>query len=295
MRVKTISFPFSLALIVILSLSLVGPALSQGSTTVTIQLALVLDGSGSISSSDWSIIITGVANAIRNNLPHDGTVEITVIQFGYDEPEYARVEVPPTVISNDTVAENVASQVESIAQSGEMTPMAHSLYLAWQTVKGSPNFDPGLKQIINLATDGEPNVRNNNATSDLDGDGDKNEYDDVIAVVNNAVAEGLDELDMEGIGIDDDARDWFRDYVLYPQPGHIAPPYTPGWIRVVADANEFAQTIGEKFQVITTPYAVVGGVIVVRESKLLSSIPLLGLASAILLATVISAIYLKVK
>ncbi|KYH37279.1 MAG: hypothetical protein AYL29_007150 [Candidatus Bathyarchaeota archaeon B24] len=223
---------------------------------------MVLDGSGSISSDDWQTIVEGVADAIRNNLPHDGSVELTIVQFGYADPTYAKVEVGPIVIT-DANYEDVALQVESISQSGDMTPMAHGLYLGWKTIKESNNFTVAERQVINLATDGVPNVRNFNATDDLDGDGDVNEYDDVIAVVQNAVAEGLDELDMEGINIGSDAVNWFRDYVLYPQPGHVAPPFIPGWIMVVADAQEFADTVGEKFEVVIEgpPEKPVGGAV----------------------------------
>jgi hypothetical protein len=135
--------------------------------------------------------------------------------------------------------------------------MAQGLYLGWSNVESSVNFQTAVRHIINLATDGVPTTpRNFNATSDLDGDGHVNQYDDVIAVVNNAVSHGLSELDIEGIGIDNTARDWMKNWTVRPQPGHIAPPFVPGWIRVVANASEFADTVGQKFQTVlvdTTP------------------------------------------
>jgi Zn-dependent protease len=99
-----------------------------------------------------------------------------------------------------------------------------------------------------------PNVRNENATSDLDGDGHVDAYDDVIAVVNDAANQELDELDMEGISVSDANMQWFKDNVVRPQPGIFAPPFTKaGWVRQVADVEEFASTIGQKLQ------AVIGG------------------------------------
>jgi len=221
---------------------------------------MVLDGSGSIHPDEWVIILDGLANGITNNLPHDGTVELSVVQFGYDAP-YAHFEITPTVITSANYA-SVATDVQGITQSKGMTPMAHGLALGWATIKGSANFGTANKQIINLATDGVPNIRNDAATTDLDGDGDVDAYDDVIASVNTAETEGLDELDMEGIDITTSVRDWFRDYVVRPQPGNIAPPFVPGWIRVVADATEFAETVGEKFEAIAPPEEVVGGKII---------------------------------
>lgn len=169
-----------------------------------------------------------MANAIINDLPHDGTVEITVIQFASNIWGYASVVIAPTVISSNAVAESIADQINATAQGGGRTPMAHGLYLAWQMIKSSPNFSPEGRQVINLITDGVPNVRNYNATIDLDGDGDTDAHGDVIAVVNMAVAEGLDELDVEGISISENSLEWLRKHVLYSQPGHIAPPYIPG-------------------------------------------------------------------
>ena len=136
--------------------------------------------------------------------------------------------------------------------------MAHGLFLGWDEIKSSPNFPIATKQIINVATDGGANERNYDATTDLDGNGSVDAFDDVISVVDNAKIEGLDELDMEGIAITDTLRDWYKDWALVPQPGISAPPFSkPGWIRVVADASEFANTIGQKLEVIITEETIV--------------------------------------
>ena len=48
-------------------------------------LVLLLDGSGSISSSDWSLQLDGYAAALQDrvNLPLDGSVALSVIQWSY--------------------------------------------------------------------------------------------------------------------------------------------------------------------------------------------------------------------
>ena len=58
--------------------------LLQIKTSTPTQLAMILDGSGSISSSDFNIMKEGLARSIENAsiFPHDGNVELTVIQFG---------------------------------------------------------------------------------------------------------------------------------------------------------------------------------------------------------------------
>jgi hypothetical protein len=38
--------------------------------------------------------------------------------------------------------------------------------------------------------------------------------------------------------------------LVWPQPGNVAPPYTPGWVEAVADAAAFATALSNKFAVI---------------------------------------------
>jgi Zn-dependent protease len=242
--------------------------------SVKTQLCMVIDGSGSISSSNWTIIKQGIAKAINDTMPRDGSVELIIVQFGYSSSEgYAKTEIPPTVI-NSTNYSAVANQILEMTQSRGGTPMADGINHGWEKISGSPNFATATKQVINMATDGVPSRGNFQATSDLDGDEDIDALDDVIAAVNEAVNQGLDELDIEGINIDDEPRDWFKDWVVRPQPGILAPPFSKsGWVRVVADANEFANTMGQKLQIIIaleevvwTPSsegAVAGGVVTV--------------------------------
>jgi Zn-dependent protease len=246
----------SLAIVILsiqVSFSVSASKSPQSVNGVKTQLCMVVDGSSSISATAWDIIKYGIAKAINDTLPRDGSVELTIVQFGYSESyDHAKTEIPPTVIDTTNYG-NITNKVTKMLQGSWDTPMAHGLYLGWKEIHSSPNFAIATKQVINLATDGEPNVRNNNATSDLDGSGYINEWDDVIAVVNNAVSQGLDELDVEGIGIAELYPDWFKNWVVRPQPGIVAPPFSkPGWIRVVADATEFANTISEKLQLVIT-------------------------------------------
>lgn len=219
---------------------------------VRIQLCMVIDGSGSIVGTEWNLTVQAVAKGITDTIPHDGSVELTVVQFGYLQGVYARTEVHPTVIDVASYSA-VAQQVLSIPKMGGSTPTAFGVYLGWQELRDSSHFSVAERQVINLATDSKPseNVRNNNATGDLDGSGGVTAADDLIAVVNDAINQGLDELDMEGISLGAGAKDWFKNYVVRPQPGAVAPPFSKaGWIRFVADVPEFASTLGQKLQAI---------------------------------------------
>jgi uncharacterized repeat protein (TIGR02543 family) len=240
---------------------------AQAPTAVTTQLALAVDGSSSISSSEFAIFAEGLATAVRNasQMPHDGTVELTVVQYGgWFGPNRARVEVYPTVI---TVAnyESVASTIGGMSQMGGYTPLADGILMCWSQMNASSNFPIATKQAINVATNGEPNVALVAAPPPSwitllgpppgDGDGD------ATWVRNGAVSEGLDELDAEGIDATASGLNWMRDYLVYPQPGTFAPPFTPGWVLVCADFEEFAASIGEKFRVVTHQYTLTTSVV----------------------------------
>lgn len=244
-RQKTILV--SLFMIAFMSTFAFAPTCATASS-VRIQLCMVIDGSTTISNTEWNLTVQAVSKGVTETIPHDGSIELTVVQFGYSGGLFARTEVAPRII-DDASYLAVADQVLGIPKMGGSTPTAFGVYLGWQEMRNSPNFATTARQVINLATDNKPNIRNDNATIDLDGDNRTDGADDLIAVVNNAVGQGLDELDIEGINLIPQEKDWFRDWVVRPQPGAIAPPFSKtGWIRYVADVSEFADTLGRSFK-----------------------------------------------
>lgn len=252
----------------------------------TTQLAMVIDGSGSISSGDWAVIVNGVADAVLNNLPQDGTVELTVVQFAGSLPGevhgaftfIARTEVAPTVITGTNVAA-VANTIRNIVQGGGTTPLADGVWVGWLDITGSPNFGTFQRQVVNIATDiddrstvdrwSDTNLRNPAHTA----------LEDVTDARNAAVAAGLDELDSEAIG-PSPMLAYLRDSVVWPQPGTIAPPFTAGWVQWVLDAQAFAAAVAEKFQRIgptTTSQPPVGGIVSSASSFPLATVWLPGM------------------
>ncbi len=120
------------------------------------QLAMILDGSGSISSSDWNIMREGLARSIENSsvFPHDGNVELTVVQFART---YAKTEIAPVLVTKYNYA-TIGSTIRSISQFGSTTPIACGLRLAADQLRTIGNFDVDKRQIITLVTDGVANV-----------------------------------------------------------------------------------------------------------------------------------------
>lgn len=183
---------------------------------VKTQMAMILDGSGSIVSDNWGIIKEGLASAVENTtcVAHDGSVELTVVQFGYSSLQgYAKVEVPPTVIDSEATAAAVADAVRAIPYGGWSTPMAQGIKLAADTVATSTNFDPGVKQVLNLVTDGNPNVCHPDWLCPT-------YKENVVSARNYAITllgmdtDPQDELDAEAIGTAPDVS-WLRDEIVW--------------------------------------------------------------------------------
>jgi uncharacterized protein YegL len=247
-----------LLLVAILSLTTLHLG-SVGAQGPTIQLAMLLDGSTSIASADFSTMLNGLASAVENSacVPQDGSLELTVIQFSSS----AQVEVDPTVITAAN-ADAVAASIRAISQMGGLTYMDLAIDAAVSAVTGSANFPTASKQVFNLSTDGQPTDQGL-----------------AITAQQNAIAAGIDEIDAEGVGdvflpagavvtteggspaaLEQSPAEWMRDNLVYPQPGTIYgpgyetwPPTAPGWVRLVANFDEYATTICEKFEVVVEP------------------------------------------
>lgn len=227
------------------------------------QLGMALDGSGSIDYSDWQLMRTGLAEAIRNesNFPHDGSVELTVVQFGVDPYDRnSRVEIPPTIITQSNYA-TVANSIESLNQGDGWTPMAGGIYLTADTMRDSENFDPIHRQIINLVTDGEPTCWSaegeyqghdcGTSTSSVDVAKTSTENAVNYVISQLELTEDQDEFDSLAVGSGPDIP-WLNSSIVWPQPGYIAPPFKneSGWVSQVQSWNEFAARINEMFRII---------------------------------------------
>jgi uncharacterized repeat protein (TIGR01451 family) len=215
------------------SLDITATVTSPGSYEGFVELGLILDASGSISNSDWTIMKQGLADAILTNIPDDGSVELTVVQFGSTDNE--QVEVYPTIITVDN-KNDIANIILAMNKVGIMTNMESGFVLCADTMVASSNHEPSNRQVINLVTDGYPN------------------QGDAIAGRNYLIntlgmTEDQDEIDAEAVGSGADAV-YLQNNIVYPQPGNIAPPFIPGWVYLVSSYTEFTSAIGEKFTVI---------------------------------------------
>jgi len=223
------------------------------------QFCLIIDGSGSINQANpnnWNIMLTGISNAISDPtvFPHDGSVELTIIQFG-NNSYCANVEIPPTIITDSNYAQ-VAARVLNINYGNGWTPMGAGIYLASSVLENSTNFDTSNRQVINIVTDGIPNVVTD--PDELCGSGSSTttlgkqcaeEARDYL-IQNLGMTADQDEIDAEAVGSGTDVT-WLRNNIVWPG-SYDWPPDGPGWVRYVDDYTEFAESIAEKFVIIFT-------------------------------------------
>jgi hypothetical protein len=127
--------------------------------------------------------------------------------------------------------------------SSSRTPLGHGIQAAAAQITGG-NAISGARQTLNISTDGGPNV-------DLAGNIVPETSGRAAAVTarNAAITAGIDEISAEGIGdISTSDREWLRDSIVYPQPGKIAPPWTPGWVYPVGTDSQFKTAISHKIE-----------------------------------------------
>ena len=117
----------------------------------TLALSLALDGSGSISSHDWTLQLEAYADAIKSVVPTDGSVAINVIQFSTSAQE----EIGFTVIDSEDSAVNFAYQLLAIHQIGGSTDIAGGIDLAAHLLSGLSGYD---RLVIDVSTDGDQTV-----------------------------------------------------------------------------------------------------------------------------------------
>jgi len=237
-----------------------------GSENEFLQLAMILDGSGSISSSDWTLMRSGLANAIDDPdiFPHGSSVELTIIQFGVDPyDKSARVEMAPTIVTESNY-QDISNIIRGFNQGEGWTPMAAGINLAADTVLNSLYFDVDTRQVLMLVSDGVPTCTVSygdyegyncgNGESNIQAGKLSTEQAVQYAIDTLSLDEDQDEFNALGVGDYYGGPDieWLNGSIVWPEPGYIAPPFDDGagWVSHVNTWNEFALRLEEIFHVI---------------------------------------------
>lgn len=200
-----------------------------------IQLGFILDGSGSIGSSNWNTIRTGLANAINLIPLSDGnTYEISVVQFG----SAATAHVSNYVITDAASRTALSTQVAGIAyQSGGSTN--YTLAFNTMTATLANTIQGADRTYVNFATDGAHNTGGAPLTAFA-----------------NMLAAGVDNVSIEGIGVTSTLKTTLMNNYCHPGPcidlsvGSANFP-DQGFYIGVANAQGYADAIGNKVRIVT--------------------------------------------
>jgi len=226
---------------------------------VTLQLGLLIDGSGSISASDFQTVREALADALSdsNIFPRNGSVELTVVQFSDSR---ARTEVSPTVITTSSI-NDVINRLRNMTQGGGGTPLWLGIDRISDLMRGSSQFSVADRQIINVATDGQPRVP-------VDGIDEAEGRQLSTEAVNRAVSNGIDEIDAEGFGqatSDSGFRNFLLNDLVFPQPGVEVSNFSNfnagqnGFVVFASTTANFQQIVENKFTAIFDSVGIVSG------------------------------------
>jgi hypothetical protein len=186
-----------------------------------VSLCLSLDGSGSLSSTDFDLQIDGYASAIESSaiVPRDGTVSFAVVQFSSS----VVTEVPLTTVDSEAAATQLAADIRAINfQNGPATATGTAIEECVTLLDGAPG-----RRIIDISTDGGSNQGTNPPQA-----------------ADDAIAAGIDAINLLGVGAGVDQAE--LDATARPQPASTLPE--PGFVLVVDDFADFEPAIAAKIE-----------------------------------------------
>ncbi len=120
----------------------------------SVDFAIAINGSGSISSADFAIQKEGIKAALNNSLifPRNGSIGFTLVQYG---SSITRLHVPYTVINTQADVDAINATIDGVTQIFGGTNPGDGIAQAMSELNS--NGDPSNTQIICLSTDGTPN------------------------------------------------------------------------------------------------------------------------------------------
>jgi len=209
---------------IVLVLAAFGATAQAGNT----ELVLVIDGSGSINSTEWGQMVNGYANAIKDSsvVPQDGTVSLGVVQFAGTGSAYTVKSM--TLVNSQGTADAVAGAITGMTQLGGMTDIGAAIAYGDSVLTGS--FVG--RQVIDVTTDG---AQTEGSTTPLAA---------AQAAVNSGNADAVNAL-----GVGSGASYGFH----YPNPGSFG--------MAVASYDDFADAIKLKIKTEINPIPAPGALL----------------------------------
>ncbi|HUT00135.1 MAG TPA: VWA domain-containing protein, partial [Candidatus Thermoplasmatota archaeon] len=264
--------------------ALVGQVVSSES----IQFLILLDGSGSIQKKDLNLIRNGFVSAVGNSsvFPRNGLGELTVVEFGGNAGSVCtKVVLPPTVISNETIA-SVLTTLNATTTMPGLASTACGFLLGSDTVTASSFFKSSNRHVVLLITDGKASLICN-----IDGDyspdppSGANALASAIQARDYLIGEfGMDymsdEIDVIAVHVTDaSSYKWFKDDMVWPQPGYYAPPFRKelppqGFVSNASDWDQFPAVFKKVLATTLNRIEVLGSIvqISVTDPKIVNNI-----------------------
>ncbi len=210
-------------------LALTGPA-----NATLFQVGFLLDSSGSIGSSGWNTIRTGLANSIPLFLATSPTdqYELSVMLFS----STTQTIVNKTIITAANLA-TLQSQITSASFLNANTNF--NLAFTNMTALMNPGSTSAAASYLNFSTDGMPNEGGNDAGG--------------VTARNNAISAGIDNISIEGIGSGVDTA-YLTGSICYPQACDTTIPLNfpaQGFYLPVASTADYEGAVRTKIATIT--------------------------------------------
>jgi hypothetical protein len=158
-----------------------GLAAGPARAAPVVGLSLLIDGSGSITAPNFAAQKTAYYNALSGLLAPDGTVAIEVIQFGSSSPTTAVLQqvFPLTTIGTAADKTSLLNAIGGMTQTMGFTPTGLAIQAATaHQIAFFAGLDP-QRLVIDVSTDGVTNLG----------------VDEIVAA-NQAIAAGIDQVNV---------------------------------------------------------------------------------------------------
>jgi len=224
---------------------------SYAQAQLQIKLALCLDGTSSMSTTEWGLEKTGTASGLHEALYPDylgGEVEVSIIVFSTS----ATTVIGPTVINSQATLEAMTGTagdttpwtgtITALSQPTGMTNLKSCIDMASSVIGGTG--DDGIERIIDLSTDGAANQPSGDCGTSIYESFD-NAEECALMAADDAYANGIDVLNVLAVDLSSSDLNFLR-VLTIPTPNHATTQgllFTPPGSNPVAGNRGFVVDI----------------------------------------------------